>query len=82
MSGTLVREDGCVQKPVNYVSKSLLSTETRYQRMEKMILALFALSRKLEYYFQSFQNVMQMEHPLKIIVENPHATGQITKWDT
>jgi len=39
--------EGGVQKPVHYVNKSLLDAETRYQRMEVMVLALFVISRKL-----------------------------------
>ena len=39
--------EGGVQKPVYYVNKSLLDAETRYQRMEMMVLALFVISRKL-----------------------------------
>jgi len=41
--------------------------------MEKMALALFAVSRKLKYYFHSFQIVVLMEHHLKSIMENPQA---------
>jgi len=74
----LIRE-GSVQKPVYYVSKSLLDVETRYQRMEKMVLAPFVISRKLKHYFQSFQIVVLTEHPLKNIMENPQTTGRIAK---
>ena len=79
MRGALVREGRDVQKLVYYVSKSLLGAETRYQRMEKMVLALFVVSRKLKHYFQSFQIIVLMEHPLKRIIENLQATGQIAK---
>ena len=40
-----------VQKSVYYVSKSLLDVKTRHQRMKKMALALFVVSRKLKHYF-------------------------------
>jgi len=46
VSEALIWEGG-VQKPVYYVNKSLLDAETRYQRMEMMVLALFVISRKL-----------------------------------
>ena len=63
-----------------YCIKSLLDPETSYQKIEKMVLALFVVSRKLKHYFQSFQIIMLTEHPLKNIVENPHAPGRIAKW--
>ena len=50
--------------------------------MEKMVLALFVVSRKLKHYFQSFYIVTLTEHPLKSIVENSQVTGRIAKWAT
>ena len=41
VSGALVWVDEGVQKSVYYVDKSLLDAETRYQRMEKVVLTLF-----------------------------------------
>ena len=78
VSGALVREDRGVQKPIYYVSKSLLDAETRFHRME-MILALFVILRKLKHYFQSFQIVVLTEHPLRSIMENPQATMRVAK---
>ena len=49
VSEVLIR--GGIQKPVYYISKSLLDTKIRYQIMEKMALALFVVSRKLKHYF-------------------------------
>ena len=65
-----------------FVSKSLFDAKTRYYRMEKMATALFVVSRKRKQYFQSFQIIVLTEHPLKSIVENLQATGQIAKWAT
>ena len=47
VSGVLVREDGGRQNPVFYTSKMLLDAETRYSKMEKMVLALFTTKKKL-----------------------------------
>jgi len=57
----------------------LLDAKTGYQRMEKMVLALFILSRKLKHYLWSFQIVMLTEYPMKSIMEDPQATGRIAK---
>ena len=44
------------------------------------MLALFIISRKLKHYFQAFPIAVLTEHPLRSIVENPEATGRISKW--
>ena len=51
-SGALIREEEDVQKPVYYVSHAMNGPQTRYQRLEKLVLALFIISRKLKHYFQ------------------------------
>ncbi|KAK1568798.1 hypothetical protein Q3G72_028909 [Acer saccharum] len=52
VSAVLVREEGSSQHPVYYVSKTLLDAETRYNRLEKLALALVMAARKLRPYFQ------------------------------
>ena len=54
--------------------------QTRYQKLEKLMLALFIISRKLKHFFQTFSITILTEHPLWSIVENPEATGRISKW--
>jgi len=51
VSGALIREDEGVQKSVYYISHSMNGPQTRYQRLEKLVLAHFIISRKLKYYF-------------------------------
>jgi len=46
--------------------------QTRYQRLKKLVIALFIISRKLKHYFQSFL----------ITVLTEQATGRISKWAT
>jgi len=80
VSGALVREDEGVQKPVYYVSHSMNGPQTRYQKLEKLVLALFIISRKLKHYFQTFPITVLTEHPLRSVVKNSEATGRISKW--
>ena len=54
--------------------------QPRYQRLEKLVLALFSISRKLKHYFQTFPITVLTEHPLSVIIENSEATGRISKW--
>ena len=79
MSGVLVQEDKEVQKPVYYVSHSMNGPQTRYQRLEKLVFALFIILRELKNYFQTFPITILTEHPLRTVVENLEATGRILK---
>ena len=45
---TLIREEG-MQKHVYYDIHSMNELQTRYQRLKKLVLALFIISRKLKY---------------------------------
>jgi len=76
----LVREEEGIQKPVYYISHAMNGPQTRYQRLEKLVLALFIISRKLKYYFQIFPITVLAGHPLRTIMENPEATRKISKW--
>ena len=51
MSLVLIRVDDGVQRPVYYVRKSLHETEVPYLPLEKTILAVAHVTRKLPYYF-------------------------------
>ena len=53
VSGALLRESEGVQRPIYFVSKTLLDAETRYLSMEKLVLALDVSARKLRHYFQA-----------------------------
>ena len=53
VSLVLIRVDNSVQKLVYYVSKSLHEEEVRYLPLEKAILAMVHVIRKLPYYFQA-----------------------------
>ena len=48
----LVRQHKGIQRPVYYLSKTLVDVETRYLPLEKMALALVHAIRKLPYYLQ------------------------------
>jgi len=37
------------------------------------VLALFIISRKFKYYFQTFPTTVLMEHPLRSVIENLEA---------
>ena len=51
MSEALVWKDEGIQMRVYYASHSMNSPQARYQRLEKLVLALFIISRKLKHDF-------------------------------
>jgi len=50
------------------------------QRLEKLVMAFFIISRKLNHYFQTIPIIVLTKHPLRSIMENPKATTRISKW--
>jgi hypothetical protein len=68
------------QKPVYYVSEVLHEAKTRYLKMHKLLYAVLVASRKLHHYFQAHRVVVVTSFPLRAILHNSNATGNITKW--
>ena len=69
-----------VQKPVYYISEVLHEAKARYLETHKLIYAILIASRKLRHYFQAHQVVVVTSYPLRAILHNSNATGNIAKW--
>ena len=82
VSLVLIRDDNGLQRPVNYVSKSLHEAEIRYLPLEKAILAVVHATRKLPHYFQSHTVVVLTQLPLKSVLRTADYTGRIAIWST
>lgn len=80
VSAALLRVRDTEQVPVYYVSKSLLSAETRYLPLEKLVLALLIASRKLPHYFEGHPTVLYTEFPLKALLQKADFSGRISTW--
>ena len=78
----LVWVDSGVRRPVYYVSKSLYEVEIRYLPLEKAILAVVHVTRKLPHYFQSRAVVVLTQLPLRSLLQSADYTGRIAKWGT
>ncbi|XP_075667544.1 uncharacterized protein LOC142637124 [Castanea sativa] len=78
----LIRNDGGVQKPIYYVSKSLQEAEQRYLPLEKALLAVVHATRKLPHYFQAHTVVVLTQLPLQAIMRKLDYTGRVAKWGT
>jgi hypothetical protein len=73
-------ETRTAQKPVYYISEVLHETKARYLETHKLLYAMLVASRKLCHYFQAHKVVVMTSFPLKAILYNPNATGNIAKW--
>ena len=80
ISFVLMHEEGTVQIPIYYISKLVKDTETRYTRVEKIILALLTSVRRLCPYFQAHTVVVLTDLPLRQILSKPELSGRLVKW--
>ena len=80
VSSILVREEGTVQRLIYYVSKLVKNAETKYTRMEKIILALLTSVRRLCPYFQAHTITVLIDLPLWQILSKPELSGHLVKW--
>ncbi|XP_047156021.1 uncharacterized protein LOC124827081 [Vigna umbellata] len=65
---------------IYFVSRTLLDAETRYQRVEKVALALLNASRRLRPYFQSHQVIVRTDFPISKILRKPDLAGRMVAW--
>ena len=69
-----------VQRLVYYVSKVLHEAKARYLETHKLFYAVLVASRKLRHYFHAHRVVVVTSFPLRAILHNSNATGNIAKW--
>jgi hypothetical protein len=69
-----------IQRPVYYVSEVLHEAKTRYLVTHKLLYVVLVAFRKLRHYFQAHKIVVVTSFPLRAILHNSNATGNITKW--
>ena len=80
VNSVLVKELVGVQAPVYYVSKRPLDTELRYPELEWLALALIVSTRKLRHYFLAHPVIVFKNHPMKLVLCRPEASGRLVKW--
>ena len=79
VSLVLIRVNCGVQRPVYYVSKSLYEAEVRYLPLEKAILTVVLVTRKLPHYFQAHIVIVLTQLLLKAILRSADYTGRVAK---
>ncbi|KAI5338915.1 hypothetical protein L3X38_018187 [Prunus dulcis] len=80
ISSALIREELGAQHPIFYTSKALIDAETRYPKLEKLILALVVSARKLRPYYQAHRVIVMTDFPLRSILHSPDASQRLMKW--
>ncbi|KAM1397805.1 hypothetical protein ACFX2I_015342 [Malus domestica] len=80
VSSVLIRNDGNVERPIYYASKTLQDAETQYSNIEKLALALVMSARKLRPYFQAHSIIVLTNYPLRQILQSPNTFGRMIKW--
>ena len=71
VSLVLIREEGKMQKPIYYISRVLCDAETRYSRIEKVILAIIATIHRLRPYFQAYSVKVLTDLLLRTPLQQP-----------
>ncbi|MCI41022.1 gag-pol polyprotein, partial [Trifolium medium] len=59
---------------------TLRGAEVRYQRIERLSLAVVVTARKLRQYFQSHEIVVKTDYPIKNVLRKPDLAGRIVAW--
>jgi hypothetical protein len=63
-----------------YISEVLHEAKTRYLEVHKLLYVVLITSRKLRHYFQAHGISMVTSYPLRAVLRNLNATGNIPKW--
>nr|KYP70634.1 Retrovirus-related Pol polyprotein from transposon opus [Cajanus cajan] len=53
---------------------------SRYQKIEKLALAILVIARKLRHYFQSYEVVIRTDHLIRQVLQKPNLAGRMMKW--
>jgi hypothetical protein len=80
LSSALVQEVEGEEKPVYFVSKTLRGAELRYQKLEKLSLAVIVTARRLRQYFQSHKVIVKTDYPIKQVLKKPDLAGRMVAW--
>ncbi|XP_075640289.1 uncharacterized protein LOC142612043 [Castanea sativa] len=70
ISVVLIRVDQGIQKPIFYVSKTLVEVETQYLPLQKAALAVIHAMRRLPHYFQAHTVIVLTEHSLQALLRS------------
>src|SRR4051812_6158176 len=70
-----------IQRPIYYLSMLLTKSQQQYLHYQKLLLAIITTSRKVPHYFDEHPITIVSSAPLADILNNPGATGRVSKWN-
>nr|GEZ52174.1 reverse transcriptase domain-containing protein [Tanacetum cinerariifolium] len=80
ISEVLMTERDRKQVPIYFVSRALQGPEINYTPMEKLILALVSVGKRLKRYFQAHTLIVITDQLIKQLLSNPKIKGRLLKW--
>ena len=80
ISAELIRETFEGQRPIYFTSKALQGPKARYQKIEKVALALINTVRRLRHYFLAHPIVVRTDQPIKQLLGRPYMARRMLKW--
>jgi hypothetical protein len=80
MSTVLVEDSETSEKPIYFVSRVFKGAELRYQKIERVALAVVTTARKLCPYFQSHKIVVKSDYPIRQVLGKPDLAGRMVAW--
>ncbi|GKE75664.1 reverse transcriptase domain-containing protein [Tanacetum coccineum] len=80
ISFVLLAKRGKRQFPIYFISRTLEGADLDYPKLEKLILALVNVARRLQRYFQAYPIRILTNKPIKQIPARPEKSGRIAKW--
>ncbi|GKC83848.1 reverse transcriptase domain-containing protein [Tanacetum coccineum] len=80
ISTVLMTEREGKQMPVYFMSRALRGPVINYTPMEKLVLALLSVSRRLKRYFQAHTIAVITDQPIKQLLSNSEIFGRMLKW--
>jgi hypothetical protein len=69
-----------IQRPVYYINEVLHDAKIRYLEVHKLLYVVLISSRKFCYYFQAHKTSVVSSYPLRVMLHNLNASGNIAKW--
>nr|KYP43933.1 Transposon Ty3-I Gag-Pol polyprotein [Cajanus cajan] len=77
---TVLVQEQTEQTPIYFIRRVLQEAETRYQHLEKTVLALMHTARHLRHYFQSHKVVVRTDSPIIKVLRKPELAGRMVSW--
>nr|GEU70962.1 reverse transcriptase domain-containing protein [Tanacetum cinerariifolium] len=80
VSAVLMTERGTTQTPIYFISCALQGPELNYSPMEKFVMSLVFVAKRLRRYFQTHPITVITDQPIKQVMTRPDVAGRLQKW--